>query len=149
MKLNFYLVGTLIACATLTGCNSNKSGNNATETSADTTQVASDMHTAENSLDYFGEYKGTIPAADCPGINATLVLNNDKTFTLNYIYIERKGSDYNDSGTFSVEGNIVTATSKDGGKSYYKLEEGKVVMLNADKEPATGELADAYTLLKQ
>ena len=38
-----------------------------------------DMHTAEISLDYYGTYKGTLPAADCPGINVTLTLNKNKT----------------------------------------------------------------------
>lgn len=48
----------------------------------------------------------------------------------------------------SVEGNIATLTTKTGEESYYKIEEGRVVMLKADKQPVTGDLAEHY-ILKQ
>ncbi|MEG0647799.1 MAG: copper resistance protein NlpE [Bacteroides sp.] len=129
----------------MVSCN-NKTNSTGGATS-DSTQVA-DMHTAETSLDYYGEYKGTTPAADCPGIKQTLILNKDHSFTLQMIYIDREGSDFNETGTFSVEGNIATLTTKNGEESYYKIEEGRIVMLMADKQPVTGELAEHY-ILKQ
>ena len=145
MNKKIYLFIVVLLAITMTGCTGSKKTN--VDNQADSTQVA-DMHHAENSLDYYGEYKGTIPAADCPGINVTLVLNAGHTYTLNYIYIDREGSYYNDSGTFSVEGNILTMTSKSGGDSYYKVQEGSLVMLNADKEEAEGVMKDKYVLKK-
>lgn len=141
-------VAAIAACSlTLMSCNGSKKAD-ASQSNADTTQVV-DMHTAETSLDYFGEYKGTIPAADCPGIKQTLVLNKDNTFTLNSIYIDRKDADFNDSGTFSIDGNVLTLKTKDGQASYYKVEEGRVRMLMADKQPVTGELAEHYVLKQE
>lgn len=116
--------------------------------STDTTQVI-DRHNAENSLDYLGVYKGTTPAADCPGIEQTLVLNKDRTFTLNMIYIDRPGADFTESGTFTIDGNILTTQPKNGESSYYKVEEGRVRMLMKDKQPVTGALAEHYVLVKE
>ncbi|WP_442879213.1 copper resistance protein NlpE [Bacteroides sp.] len=145
MKKFFYLSTMALCFMAMASCSSKT--NTSGSTSSDSTQVV-DMHTAETSLDYYGEYKGTTPAADCPGIEQTLRLNKDHTFTLQMIYLERKDGEFNESGTFSVEGNIATLTTKTGEESYYKIEEGRVVMLKADKQPVTGDLAEHY-ILKQ
>ena len=47
-------------CLLITSCNSNPKNTNDSATSTETT----DMHNAENSLDYDGTYTGTFPAAD-------------------------------------------------------------------------------------
>lgn len=146
MKKRIYYVVLAFCFLAMTSCNNGKKAE-ATDL-ADSTQTI-DMHSAETSLDYFGIYKGTTPAADCPGIQTTLTLNKDHTFTLNRIYIDRKGADFNDSGMFGIEGNILTLTDKDGKESYYKVEEGRIVMLMADKQPITGELAEHYILKKE
>ena len=52
-------------CLLITSCNSNSKNTNDSATSTETT----DMHNAENSLDYDGTYTGTFPAADCPAIH--------------------------------------------------------------------------------
>ena len=57
MGKKFYFAAILCAFI-MTGCTNSKKTNNADSMSADTTQVA-DMHNAETSLDYFGEYKGS------------------------------------------------------------------------------------------
>ena len=69
------------ACLLIAACNSNKKSTDNTTIAANT--EVTDMHNAENALDYDGTYTGTFPAADCPGINITLTLNKDKTFTQN------------------------------------------------------------------
>ena len=84
------------ACLLIAACNSNKKSTDNTTIAADT-EVA-DMHNAENALDYDGTYTGTFPAADCPGINITLTLNKDKTFTLVSEYIDRKDATFTDKG---------------------------------------------------
>lgn len=146
MRKKFYLAAVL-SITILAGCNNGKRANDRVSKNADTIQVP-DMHNAESSLDYFGEYKGTIPAADCPGIEVTLILNKDNTYTQKYIYIDRDTA-FDETGTFTIKGNILTTTSKDNGeKFYYKVEEGRIVMLDADKQPITGALADKY-ILKQ
>ena len=147
MKKKLYLAAAFCMIIA-TGCTNNKKSANSDNVVANTMQVA-DMHNAETSLDYFGEYKGTNPAADCPGIEVTLIFNKDRTYTQKYIYLERKDGEFNETGTFKVEGNILTATSKNGEKSYYKVEEGRIVILDADKQPITGALADMYVLKQE
>ena len=89
MKKIFMLV---CACLLIAACNSNQKSTDNTATAADT--ELTDMHNTENSLDYNGTYTGTFPAADCPGINITLTLNKDKTFTLVSEYIDRKDATF-------------------------------------------------------
>ena len=66
----------LAACALcLYACGRN-SGRTAQEARENTpaANAADDGHNAENALDYTGTYEGTIPAADCPGINVSVEL---------------------------------------------------------------------------
>lgn len=146
-KLRYGVAMTLFALFAAS-CTGGKKADTSAQAPTDTTQVP-DMHTAETSLDYFGEYKGTTPAADCPGIKQTLILNKDHTFTLNMIYIDREGADFTESGTFEIEGNIITTKSAKGQPSYYKVEEGRILMLMADKQPITGALAEHYVLKQE
>ena len=73
MKKTFYSGMRMLL---ITSCNSNSKNTNDSATSTETT----DMHNAENSLDYDGTYTGTFPAADCPGINMTLTIKKRQDF---------------------------------------------------------------------
>ena len=92
---------------------------------------------------------GTVPAADCPGIELTLTLKKDRTYTYHWAYIDRKDADFDETGTFTVKDNLLTLTEKGGEVSYFKVQEGSLVMLNNEKQPATGALADAYVLKQE
>lgn len=131
-------------CLLITSCNSNPKNTNDSATSTETT----DMHNAENSLDYDGTYTGTFPAADCPGINMTLTIKKDKTFELISEYIDRQDATFKEYGTYSVEGNIMTSINGED-KQYYKVGENTLTALNQDKQAITGELADHYILHKK
>ena len=63
----------LAAVALLAACGGNTQ-KKAASGGAETVAEAPDMHTAETSLDYQGTYAGTLPAADCPGIETRLTL---------------------------------------------------------------------------
>lgn len=56
--------------------------------------------TTENSVDWAGTYKGTLPCTACPGIEMTLSINKDKSYFLSENYLGDKG------GTFEESGNI-------------------------------------------
>lgn len=112
------------------------------------TDLIADIHNAENALDYEGTYKGTFPAADCPGIETTLTLNNDRTFTLDSKYIDRNQT-FNESGKYTLKGNLLTLVSNDGEKEYYKVEENRLRKLDRDKKEITGDLAGYYILKKE
>ena len=109
---------------------------------------AADMHTAETSLDYRGVYRGTFPAADCPGIETTLTLGADGAYTLHMKYIDRD-SEFDESGKYDVRDNLLTLMPSGGGSAeYYKVEENRLRRLDAEKRPVAGVLADCYVLDK-
>lgn len=54
-----------------------------------------------------GVFTGTVPCADCPGIDTTLGLNADGSFTLREVYQDRGGQGQATDGTWTAE---------DGGK---------------------------------
>ena len=134
------------SCALLTACgNSEKKSGEADAASIE----ASDIHNAETSLDYEGTYKSVFPAADCPGIETTLTLNADKTFALHQVYIDQKDGTFDEKGTYTVEGDLLTLQVEGGETSYYKVEENRLRLLDADKNEITGELAENYILNKE
>lgn len=144
MKKFFILV---CSCALLAACNNSAKTNKSA--GADSTSIeATDIHNAENSLDYEGTYKGVFPAADCPGIETTLTLNPDKTFSLHSVYIDRDSS-FDEKGTYTLKDNLLTLNEEGGELSYYKVGENHLRKLTMDKQEITGELADHYVLNKE
>lgn len=145
MKKNVLILAAALA---LVACGGNAPKKKAAAETQTTTAAAPDMHTAETSLDYLGTYEGTLPAADCPGIQTTLTLDPDGTYTLHMEYIDRD-AEFDEKGVFSVKENLLTlAQLDDGSEEYYKVEENRLRMLDAEKQPVTGALAENYVLQK-
>ena len=93
-------------------------------------------------------YAGTLPAADCPGIETRLTLKKDGTFDLHMKYIDRD-AEFDTKGGYSVRGNLLTLTPENGEEvEYYKVEENRLRRLDADKQPVTGPLDENYVLKK-
>ena len=144
--------GLLIALLafTLMSC-TNQSKKQADETTTiDETMV--DSHTSEMSLDWAGVYEGTLPCADCEGIETTIELKDDHTYVANYNYIGKSDGDnkFTNEGTFTwdILGRTITLQS-DTQTTQYQVGENQLIMLNADGEVNTGELADFYVLKKK
>ncbi len=110
--------------------------------------IISDGHNAENSLDYEGTYKGTIPAADCPGINVTLIIRKDNTFHLTYDYIERD-SKFESNGRYFVKDNFLITIGEKNDSTFYKLEENRIRLLDYQKQVIKGKLEQMYILKKE
>lgn len=108
--------------------------------------VTTDGHNAENSLDYDGTYYGVLPAADCPGINVTLTLNKDKSYTIVNDYIER--SSYTEKGTYEVNENTLTLVTEKNDSSFYKIGENTLQMLDREKKVIESPFSDMYFLRK-
>ena len=145
MKKNVLILAAALA---LVACGGNAPKKKAAAETQTTTAAAPDMHTAETSLDYLGTYEGTLPAADCPGIQTTLTLAPDGSYALHLKYIHRD-SEFDEKGAFTVKENLLTLTPSEGGQpQYYKVEENRLRRLDAEKQPVTGALADNYVLQK-
>ena len=119
--------------------------NNAKQKKAETP----DMHTSEMALDYHGVYEGTLPCADCEGIKTQLTVNDDNTFVLVSDYLGEEDATFEDKGTYFIEnGEILVTQEEDGEQKYYKLQEGSLAQLDANKKPVEGEMAPFYVLTK-
>ncbi len=78
-------------------------------------------------------YNGLLPCKDCDGIQTLLTLNADEqqSFTLSEEYKGKKPKTVETNGTWSVMGNIITLSSKNGTFKYQVNSEG-LVGLNPD-----------------
>ena len=131
MKQLIYSAGIIFI---LIACSCRNSGNN--------------TQSAQNTLNYAGIYEGTIPCADCPGIDLSLILHYDGNYTKKMIYQDREPDNiFSTSGEFLWDdtGTIITLTNEADGEKF-KVTEGALLMLDADGNEITGEYADMYRI---
>lgn len=141
------IILTLCVCLSVVACkNTNKSENKNEVVAQNNTEQVVDMHNAENSLSYCGIYQGVIPAADAPGIQVTLILNDDNSYELHETFIDNENGEFQEKGSYSLNENVLTLFRNENEKSYYKVEEGRLKMLTQDQEEVTSELAPHYIL---
>ena len=95
-NITFYLILCLIICS----CNN---ANN----SQITDQDSNSQNPTESFWNCWGIYQGTIPAADCPGIDVTLEINKDNTFQSKFVYQERNIT-FEDQGLYTINDSILT-----------------------------------------
>ena len=93
-----------------------------------------------------GTFEGTLPCADCPGIDERLVLSADGTFELTDRYRERPGSETVAHGSWSLEPDGKAVRLDPGSKTaqdrLYALQgNDTLVPLGADGQP-TGAPGD-------
>ncbi|HMP32138.1 MAG TPA: copper resistance protein NlpE N-terminal domain-containing protein [Saprospiraceae bacterium] len=127
----------------LIACNNSKSKN--------LTEQVVDIHTSENALDWQGVYKGVLPCADCEGIETTLTLNDDKTYTLVSQYLGKEASITDTlQGTFAWEGSSIKLGEipENSRPNIFKVEENGVRQLDIEGNIITGDLEQNYILSK-
>lgn len=153
MKRNFKLLLVIaIAISTAYACTNNNK--NKSNTTTEVSQEFKDEHTAKNSIDWPGIYSGTLPCADCEGIDTELILNEDGTYSLTTSYIGVE-----DPATETIQGNfewkedgnqIHLQGIAEGSRSpYFKIEENRVKALDLEGNVITGELEAFYILAKE
>jgi uncharacterized lipoprotein NlpE involved in copper resistance len=101
-------------------------------------------------------FRGTTPCADCPGIDTTLTLNEDGTFTLSTVYLERNESKpfvltgswrgLEGSGANTL-GTIYELKTGEGDIHYYREEGENVRQLDQEGNEIESNLS--YTLVRQ
>jgi len=105
---------------------------------------------AKDSLDWEGVYEGTIPAADCEGINVSIELFKDQSYQMSYEYIGKSTEPILWKGKFKWDntGNIIILDAKDSTPCYYKVEKTKLIQLDMKGKPNKGNLAENYYIWK-
>jgi copper homeostasis protein (lipoprotein) len=106
-------------------------------------------HRYQPVLDWAGTYGGTVPCADCEGIETALTLRADNTYMRKTRYIGKSDRIYNENGRFEWQkNNSVAVLKRKGGDTIYKVGEGRLLMLDRDGAVVTGLSADRYVLIK-
>ncbi|MGL4520273.1 MAG: copper resistance protein NlpE N-terminal domain-containing protein [Phocaeicola sp.] len=135
---------TFAAVSTVVLLNSHKQPEPATTLLA-IDSIHSDLHTAENSLDYWGTYKGSLPTTGSTALEITLILHKEKNFELIQNQLEPTHT-LTDQGSYHVSGNLLTLQGES--TNYYRIGENRLIKLGADKEPITDSQSQPYILTK-
>ncbi|MCE7733051.1 copper resistance protein NlpE [Vibrio campbellii] len=96
-----------------------------------------------------GTFTGTLPCADCPGIDTTLVLSDDNTYTLEQHYQEKGEAPIRTEGLLSWNdtGDTVTLLGEHAPNQYH-FSDMMLTKLDMNGEKITGDLAELYQLSK-
>jgi len=104
------------------------------------------------SLDWNGTYSGIVPCADCEGIETTLTLNNDLTYTIVTNYLGRNDAleeTFNGNFKWDETGSKVILEGVKYAPKQFKVGENRIWQLDRNGEMITGDLADHYILTKK
>jgi uncharacterized lipoprotein NlpE involved in copper resistance len=131
----------------LAACNSSSTGIAATDSAFKTVVPQTAMIDAE-------EYTGTLPCADCEGIDVSLQLNkNDNSYIMTSVYkgsrVDSSNNSFKDTGTWSVQANdTLYLTSKGQSVKYIKTDTA-LIQLDGNGKKITGPLANNFILHKK
>lgn len=116
-----------------------------------TTQTLSDN--SRTSLDWDGTYFGVLPCADCEGIETTITLSKDLTYSLKSKYVGKSAEVFEKSGSFTWNeaGSIITLSgfTEGEGPSKYFVGENRLTQLDIEGNKISGALAEKYVLTKR
>lgn len=96
-----------------------------------------------------GTWVGTIPCADCPGIDYKLDLNPDSTYRERLVYQGRSATPFVQSGTWSVESGQVKLNKQGTGNNQFMIEGENLVMLDGEGNRIESTHAEAFRLRRQ
>ena len=111
---------------------------------APATEPAPEANTALDTKAFAGSFSGTLPCADCPGIDTTLELHADGTFMLMETYQERKAAPGMLEGTWTAEENgnrirLDPNSKSEQDRLYAVTSRDQITQLGSDGAPtATG-----------
>ncbi|MBV9963674.1 MAG: copper resistance protein NlpE N-terminal domain-containing protein [Parafilimonas sp.] len=126
-------------------CNSDSSPIAANDSAFKTEVPRTPVIKAEN-------YVGTLPCADCEGIDVTLQLKNDSSYIMNSVYkgskVDSSNNHFVDNGTWSVSGDTIILSAKGNSTKYIKSN-STLTQLDGNGKVITGPLADNFVLHKK
>jgi uncharacterized lipoprotein NlpE involved in copper resistance len=99
-----------------------------------------------------GTYWGIVPCADCEGIETRISLEKSGAYMRQTRYLgDEEGKWFEDAGSFSLEGRILTLQGmlERSAPPYYAIGKDTLTQLDMEGNPITGEFADNYVLKKE
>lgn len=149
MKYKIFALPAIVAIF-FSACNSAPKNQEKSREVTEETAIV-DGHTSQNALDWDGTYFGTLPCADCEGIETTISLSMDHTFTQKQVYLKgEEKHEFESKGTFQWDeaGRIITLQFEDN-TWMYQVVENAIIHLDMEGNRIEGELAEMYVLRKQ
>jgi len=109
-----------------------------------------DIHSSRISLDWTGTYRGTLPCADCEGIDTSVTLFEDGRYARQTSYLGKGAEPVTDEGRFvwDASGEKITLEPKDGWPQMYEVGENVLIHLDREGHRIDGDLSDRYRLVK-
>lgn len=136
----------LLLMAFFTACNPGPEGIASTDSSFKTVVPKTPFVNAE-------KYVGTLPCADCEGIDIALQLNNNKTYILNAVYkfnsTDSSVRSFKDTGSWSLGNDTVYLANTRNGVMRYIKTDTAMIQLDGNGTRITGPLASMYILHKK
>lgn len=108
------------------------------------------VHNSSNSLDWAGTYKGTLPCADCEGLETEVFLKADLTYPIKTKYLGKGNEIIEEKGNFNWNnaGNTIVLSGNKNRPNQYFVGENKLIQLDMSGKKIEGTLADNYVLKK-
>jgi uncharacterized lipoprotein NlpE involved in copper resistance len=127
-------------------CNSTSDKTASTDSSLNTVTREASVTDAE-------DYVGTLPCADCEGIDVSLQLNRDSSYFMNSVYkgsrVDSTHNSFKDTGTWRMHGVDTLYLLKDRQSTKYIKTDSTLIQLDGDGNRITGPLADMFILHKK
>lgn len=129
--------------------NQSNNGDSVLINEVDTTLVHVDPNSNLKN-NWAGTYHGTLPCADCEGIQTVVELKEDNTFKIVQDFLN-KNTKIEETGKFewSNDGNNLILNLKENSPYHFKLGDNRLFYLDQDGNQITGNLADQYVLMKK
>jgi uncharacterized lipoprotein NlpE involved in copper resistance len=156
MKHSLYFA--LMIMLVTASCNNNSSSSTSeTKTDSSTQDLQQDNSVSKpdnsaNSLDWQGTYSGVVPCADCEGIELSIILTKDNTYSITTKYLGKQNAAPSETrGMFSwnPDGSTITLRGIENWPSQYLVGENKLIQLDSTGNKISGALADKYILNKK
>jgi uncharacterized lipoprotein NlpE involved in copper resistance len=99
---------------------------------------------------WIGVYNGTLPCADCEGIETMLELQADSSYVLETQHLGKSEEINNYAGKFTLNEDVVVLDNAqyNGFNTQYLIGDSTLTQLDADGNVIVGELAEKYILKK-
>ena len=107
-------------------------------------------HTAQNSLDWKGTYKGILPCKDCAGIETEIMLHSGNTYMIaTKMMSHSKTKTVLEHGNFTwANGSVIELKGMSDGPVKYFVEEGRIILLDKAGKKMEAAKEGMYTLTK-
>jgi len=145
---SLFLCAVILTVATMYSCgNASKKMDVQEQSSAQAVSTEARLQPVLSS----GVYEGTFPCADCEGIQTTLTIHSDSTYTLRSVYLGAKDGVFETSGVYHMPNAtlIELVTPSSGEKTYYKVLSEGLMLSDESGTVNQGELAAYYILKKK